>query len=55
MTCRLTNAGLVVEAEFHDESVDILSVHNLAGSPAVLTESELDAVTDDLLRGKFES
>ena len=55
MTAKLNNANYIVKAEFgEDDQVDILEVTDLEGRKLELDESGMNAVCDDLLRGKFE-
>lgn len=54
MLIKLNNADYIVEAEISNDSVDITWVENLQGKRLDLPEGELDAIADDILRGKFE-
>lgn len=56
MNVRLDNTDLIVDTELdeNDESTgDIYGVYNLDGTVPKLTESDLNAIADDLLRGKY--
>ena len=55
MTVKLNNADYIVEAKISNDSVDITSVTNPQGQRLDLPDTELNAIADDILRGKFET
>lgn len=55
MKARLTNAPYIVTFEHDGESFDIIKVENPCGISIQVDDSELDAIIDDLERGKFEA